>query len=256
MRQRPAGGGARARSASAADAPAPPALQPGVVTELVPAARRPGRWQLAVDGRAAGYVSLDLVERLGLHVGRVLDDALAAQVAAAIDEVAVYDRALGMLAARGRSSRDLRTRLVRAGALPAHADAAIARLQDAGLVDDAAYARQVARSRVATRGDSRRRVTQALAQAGVARPTADEAVAEVFEEESVDEAALVEQAARKRVRTLGDLDPAVRRRRLYGYLARRGHDASVIRAVVDRVLGERGKPNDGADPEDADFDDA
>ncbi len=233
MRHGPARGGPRS-----ADAPVLPTVLPGVVTELVPASRRPGRWELSVDGHAVGHVSLDLVDRLGLRVGRALDEESAAQLAAGVEELAVYDRALGMLAARGRSSRDLRQRLVRAGALPAHADAAIVRLQKAGLLDDSAYARQVARSRVATRGDSRRRVSQALAQAGVARTTADEAVADVFHEESVDEVALVEQAARKRLRTLGTLDPAVRRRRLYGYLARRGHDGAVIRSVVDRVLGE------------------
>ncbi len=220
------------------DAPVTPPVAAGVLTEITPAARRPGRWEISIDGRTVGAVSLDLVDRLALRVGRTIDEEAAAQLSAGMEEVAVYDRALGMLAARGRSSRDLRQRLIRAGASASHADTAIARLQDAGLLDDSAYARQVARSRVATRGDSRRRVTQALAQAGVARGTADEAVAEVFDEDAVDEAALVEQAARKRIRTLGDLDPAVRRRRLFGYLARRGHDAALIRTVVDRVLGE------------------
>ena len=243
------------RGPARSDGPDAPAVVPGVVTELVPAARRSGRWELSIDGRSAGYVSIEVVARLGLRVGRAIDDALASQLAAAIEEVAVYDRALGMLAARGRSSRDLRQRLIRAGATPVNADAAVTRLQDAGLVDDAAYARQVARSRVATRGDSRRRVSQALAQAGVARATADEAVADVFTEEAVDEVALVEQAARKRVRTLGDLDPAARRRRLYGYLARRGHDAGVIRAVVDGVLAERAEWQD-ADDADGDLTDA
>ncbi len=239
-----------------ADAPAEPTVRAGVVTGLTPASRRPGRWEVAVDGRAVGYVSIDLVERLALRVGRSIDADAAAQLEAGMAETAVYDRALGMLAARGRSSRELRQRLVRAGSLPAHADAAVARLQEAGLLDDSAYARQVARSRVATRGDSRRRVSQALAQAGVARQTADEAVADVFDEEAVDEAALVEDAARKRVRTLGDLDPATRRRRLYGYLMRRGHDAALIRGVVDRVVGgmddsDDDGASDGVDPRNA-----
>lgn len=225
------------RGPARADAPTGPTIVSGVVTELVPATRRPGRWQLAIDGQDVGHVSLDLVERLGLRVGRSLDDEFAAQLAVGIAEVAVYDRAVGMLAARARSARELRQRLVRAGARPDHVDSVITRLQGAGVLDDAEYARQVARSRVAGRGDSRRRVTQALAHAGVGRAVADEAVAAVYEEESVDEVRLAEQAAVKCVRTLGVLDPAVRRRRLYGYLARRGHDASIIRDVMARVLG-------------------
>ena len=240
-------GGAAHREA-AVSAEGSPRLRPGVLTGLVPAARRPGRWEVSVDGQAVGAVSLDLVERLGLRVGLALDAVEAERLADGLAEVAIYDRALGMLAARGRSSRELRQRLLRVGAGTVAVDAALARLRDAGLLDDARYARQVARSRVATRGDSRRRVSQVLAKAGVERGTADEAIADVFEEEAIDEAALVEDAARKRVRTLGELDPAVRRRRLYGYLARRGHEAGIIRAVVDRVLAGDGL--DGADPED------
>ncbi|GJG88419.1 hypothetical protein tb265_36000 [Gemmatimonadetes bacterium T265] len=225
------------RGPARADVPAEPAVRPGVITELTAVSRRPGRWDVVIDGRSVGRVSLDLVERLALRVGRDVDADLAGRLAAGVDEVAVFDRALGMLAACARSARDLRQRLVRVGASPAHADAAIARLRESGVLDDASYARQVVRGRVATRGDSRRRVSQVLAQAGVARTTADEAVADVFEEEAVDEVALVEQAARKRLRTLGDLEVVVRRRRLFAYLARRGHDAAVIRSVVDRLLG-------------------
>ncbi len=234
------------RAPARAESPAQPPVRAGVITEMVPATRRAGRWELSIEGRSVGVVSIDLVERMGVRVGRALDDAAAAQLSDGIMELSVYDSALGMLAARARSSRDLRHRLIRGGASPVHADAAIARLQEAGFLDDSEYARQVARSRVSTRGDSRRRVSQALAQAGVARSTADEAVAEVFVDEAVDEVALVEQAARKRVRSLGGLDSAVRRRRLYGYLARRGHDGAVIRDVVDRVLGEK---SEGADDE-------
>lgn len=241
-------------AAARADAPAAPAVTPGVVTALSPAARRPGRWELAVDGHVVGIVSIDAVERLAVRVGLTLDDKLAARLNEAIAEVAAYDRALGMLAARSRSSRDLRQRLLRAGIAAVHADAAIAKLQEAGFVDDAMYARQVARSRVAVRGDSRRRVAQALAQAGVSRTTADEAVSEVFEEEAVDEVALVEQAARKRLRTLGALDPAVRRRRLFGYLARRGHDGAVIRTVVDELLGAGAGKGSDVSEDDAELD--
>jgi regulatory protein len=209
-----------------------------VVTAIVAAPRREGRFEVAVDGRGAATVSLELVERLGLRVGQVLDEGRGAALADAAAALATYDRAVGMLAAQGRSAKELRRRLLLKGARAEHADAAVARLTEAGFLDDAEFARQVARSRVAGRGDSRRRVAQVLAQKGVARDVVDEAVAEVFADEGVDEDALVEAAARKRVRTLGAVDAATRRRRLYAFLARRGHDGSAIRRVMDRVLGE------------------
>lgn len=209
----------------------------GVVTALVASARREGRFEVAVDGKSAAVVSLDLIERLGLRVGVVLDEVQGSALVDGAAALAVYDRAVGMLAAQGRSAKDLRRRLLLKGARPEHADAAVARLTEAGYLDDASYARQVARSRVAGRGDSRRRVAQVLGQKGVAREVVDEAVRDVFADEAVDEDALVEEAARKKVRTLGGVDAAARRRRLYAFLARRGHDGAAIRRVMARVLG-------------------
>lgn len=223
------------RGAAGDDEPAPIV---GVVTAIVASARREGRFEVAVDGRAAATVSVELVERLGLRVGLVVDEARGLALGDAAAALAAYDRALAMLAAHGRSAKELRRRLLFKGVRAEHADAAIVRLSEAGFLDDAEFARQVARSRVTGRGDSRRRVAQVLAQKGVARDVVDGAVAAVFADEAVDEDALVEAAARKRVRTLGALDAPTRRRRLYAFLARRGHDGVAIRRVMDRVLGE------------------
>ena len=46
---------------------------------------------------------------------------------------------------------------------------------------------------------------------------------------------VVERAARKKLRALAPLDPAVRRRRLYAFLARRGYDGEDIRRAMDAV---------------------
>lgn len=239
----------RAAGRGSADADQEPAPIVGVVTAIVASGRREGRFDVVVDGKAAAVASLELIERFGLRVGAVLDEGRGAALADAAASLAVYDRAVGMLAAQGRSAKELRRRLLLKGATPEHADAAVARLGEAGFLDDAAYARQVARSRVAGRGDSRRRVAQVLAQKGVAREVVDEAVRDVFSDEGVHEDALVEEAARKRVRTLGALDAATRRRRLYAFLARRGHDGAAIQRVMARVLADAPEL-DGGDPGD------
>jgi regulatory protein len=73
----------------------------------------------------------------------------------------------------------------------------------------------------------------------VARDVSNEAVEEVFVEESVDEAASIERVARKKLRTLTSVDGATRKRRLYGFLARRGYDSDAISRVL-RVVLDRG----------------
>jgi regulatory protein len=208
-----------------------------ILTAIVPSARKPGRFELVVDGSVLAVVSLETVERLALCVGTDVDakrEAIAADAAG----LAVYDRAVTMLAARARSSADLRRQLVRKGEPGLLVDAAIARLQAAGFLDDAAYARAFTRSKALGGGASRRRVQQELARKGVARDVTDDAVAEVFEEEAIDEEASLDRLVQKRLRSLAKLEPAVRDRRLWSFLARRGFDADAIRKAIERVGGE------------------
>jgi regulatory protein len=143
-----------------------------------------------------------------------------------------------MLEARARGADELKRLLLRKGEPPADVDAALERLSGAGLIDDANYAKQVARSKALGAGMSRRRIQMELTKRGVAREISAAAIDEVFASESVDEDQLIERAARKKLRTLAKLDDLTRRRRLYAFLARRGYDADDIAKVLTLVLAE------------------
>ena len=205
-----------------------------VISAIVPAPRQPGRFEILIDGATTATLSLDAIERLQLRVGREvagLEERLALEAA----QLAVYDRALNMLAFRARSSAELARALMRKGAERSIVDRTIARLQEQGLLDDAAFAQSFTRAKVLGANQSRRRVQQHLARKGVAREVSDAAIAAVFQEEGVDQRELVEAAARKKLRTLAKQEPAVRRRRLYAFLARRGYDGDDIRRAMDAV---------------------
>jgi regulatory protein len=149
-----------------------------------------------------------------------------------------YDRALDLLEARARSVVELRRALIKKGEPVADVDSAIERLRRAGLLDDASYARQLARSKALGAGQSRRRIAQELARRGVARSVGDEAIAAVFDEEVVDEDGNIERVARKKMKTLAKLDSQVQRRRLYAFLARRGYDVDAINEVLGRLTAD------------------
>jgi regulatory protein len=150
-----------------------------------------------------------------------------------------YVRALDMLEARARGVAELRRLLIRKGEPAAEVDAAIDRLRDAGVLDDANFARQLTRSKAVGAGLSRRRIGQELARRGVARDVSNEAIEAVFEEDAVDEEASIERLARKKLRMLTKVDEAARKRRLYAFLARRGYDADDIQRVLRIVLADQ-----------------
>ena len=203
--------------------------------------RHPGRFEIVVDGKGFALLSLEAIEALKLAIGRDvsgLEERIAAEGAA----LRTYDRALNMLAFRARSSAELVRSLIRKGEPKELAERAVARLQEQGLLDDAAFAESFTRAKVLGAKQSRRRVQQGLARKGVARDVSDAAIATVFEEEGVDQSGIVIDAARKKLRTLAKLEPAVQRRRLYAFLARRGYDPDDIRRAMEDV--ERGARNE------------
>ena len=208
-----------------------------VISGIIPAPRQPGRFAVLVDGETMATLSLDVIERLQLAVGRDVAD-LIEQIALEAAQLKVYDRALNMLAFRARSPHELSRALVRKGEEKAHVDRAIERLKEQGLLDDAAFAQSFTRAKVLGANQSRRRVQQQLARKGVARDVTDAAIDVVFEEEGVDPRAIVEAAARKKMRSLRALEPAVRRRRLYAFLARRGYNGDDIRRAMEVLNGK------------------
>lgn len=206
------------------------------LTSISPSPRKPGRFDIDIDGMSTATVSIEAIERFGLATGVAIDDRTAVAIEREVAILHAYDRALNLLAARGRSSVELRRLLVRKGEPAESVDIAIERLVSVGFLDDAAFARQFARSKGVSGGLSRRRLQQELGRRGVSRETGAEAIETVFTEEGVDEEAAIERVARKKLRSLSSLDDATKRRRLYSFLARRGYDSDDIGRVTRQLL--------------------
>jgi regulatory protein len=213
-------------------------MTPGTITAITPSPRKPGRFSLEVDGQEVALISIEAIERLRLGTGRTLDERTALEVAREAGILETYDRALNMLASRGRSSAELRRLLVKKGEPADQVDVAIGRLEQTGFLDDAAFARQFSRSKAVGGGLSRRRLQQELSKRGVAREVSTEAIEQVFVEEAIDEDASIERVARKKLRTLMTADASTRKRRLYSFLARRGYDSADISRVLRLLLTE------------------
>jgi regulatory protein len=202
------------------------------------------RYVVEIDRGPAVVVSAEAIGELGLRVGGAIDEALARRLAIVAAELAVFDKAVALLAVRARSVRDLQLRLRRAGAEAPLIAKAIDRLIALRLLDDEAYARNLARSRAMSGGVSRRRIGQELQRRGVAREVADDAVDETLADVGLDEEGAALAIARRRVRALRTLDVRKQRQRLYAFLARRGYEVAIISRVVAAVVGGGAESDD------------
>jgi regulatory protein len=210
---------------------------PLVVSGLAGTPGRGDRMRISISGVEIGSITIDFVADHRLREGRDISRAIAAEIVAAVDRTTVLDKALDLLAIRARSGRDLRVRLRRAGAPDSDITWTIDRLVRQGLLDDASYARQVARAKVLGGGVSRRKVVNDLRRRGVSADIADHAIDATLREVDLDEEGAALQAAQKRMRSLSSLEPAKQRQRLYAYLARRGFGGDIVRRVIASVTG-------------------
>lgn len=208
-----------------------------MITALVPSVRPEGGVSVMVDNVERAVVPVEAVAELGLSVGRDFDD-VAVRVAESAAEMRAYDRALALLAHRGRSREELRRLLIRKGEPAPAVESALERLVRAGLLDDASYARSYSRSKVLGPGHSRRRLRDELTRRGVDRAIADDAIEDVLTDESVDEEAIIERVARRKLRTLSRANAETRERRLWAFLARRGYEPDDIRRAIAKVCAD------------------
>jgi regulatory protein len=143
-----------------------------------------------------------------------------------------HERALGLLAVRARSRRELERRLVQAGFDAEEIGDVLERLERVGLVDDEAFARQVAEHAFGNKLAGRRAVTEKLAAAGVKA----DLIASVLEGHGGDEEARAFELAEARASRMGTLEPAKAFQRLTSLLVRRGYDPDLARRAARRAL--------------------
>jgi regulatory protein len=145
---------------------------------------------------------------------------------------AAYIDGLKMLGRRELSEAQVRQRLVRKGHDADAIDQAVERLREGRAIDDVRTAEAIARTEIVLKRRGRRRVTQAIEQAGIAASTARVAVADVFS--TVDDEGLLESALVSRLRGRSRIEDDAECRRLYRYLLSQGfeheHVAKALKA--------------------------
>lgn len=135
-------------------------------------------------------------------------------------------RALGLLTRREHSRRELTRKLAARGVEADEAQAAVAKLADAGWQDDARFGQSLVRSRISG-GYGPLHVRAELGMHGLDREAVDAAMAS-FEG---DWAEVARDLVRRRFGDAGPSDPA-QRRKAADLLMRRGFDGDRIRAAT------------------------
>ena len=149
-----------------------------------------------------------------------------------------------LLAYRSRSRNELIEKLSARGFDDVVIAGVVSDLERYGYINDRKFAEEWAAHRVRLSGLGRRRIEQELRERGIDRALVGETLG-LFSRE--DEEVSARKAAEKKLRLLVRAEPAARRRRLAGYLERKGFSAEIIAAVM-KTISSASSTND---PEEA-----
>lgn len=150
------------------------------------------------------------------------------------DKGKVKDKALDLLTVRGRTRAELQKRLAVHGRSET-VEKVLDRLEETGLVDDAVFAKDRARSCAVNKGWGPRKIRDDLARRGLGSDLIEEALEAAYEEESSSE--IMRRVAEKK---FGDtlskgerLEPKVKAK-IMRFLFGRGFEGDDIRRLLDR----------------------
>jgi len=192
----------------------------GTITALKFEAHSQQRVSVYLDGEPAFW--LPALEAARLRHGQVLSDAEIAALRALDERECAYEQAVRFLGFRPRSRAELAQYLRRKRVADEIVSDVLARLKDAGYLDDEAFARFWVENRQMFRPRSQRALGIELRQKGVSREVVHDAVSEQ------DDEAAAWQAVEGRLSRWSDLNPDELRPKITGFLARRGFGYSTI----------------------------
>lgn len=200
------------------------------ITALQPQRRKEDRLNLYLDGEFA--FSLHASVAAGLQVGQALSPEAAERLQHQDAVHKACERALRLLSYRPRSRAELAQRLRSKGIAESIYQEALDKLEDAGWIDDAVFARFWVEEREYFRPRSQRALRTELRRKGVSDSLIEESLQEINEQESA------YQAAFGRAQRWARLDYQTFRRRLGGFLQRRGFDYGIVKETVERLWKE------------------
>ncbi|MCZ8519979.1 MULTISPECIES: RecX family transcriptional regulator [Paenibacillus] len=217
--------------------------QGGTITKVEQQKRTKSRYNIYIDESFAFSVHEDILIRHHLLKGEVVERETLVKILTEEERNRAYLDAIRLLSSRLRSAHEIRSRLKLKGYGPDLISGVVERLRKENYLNDAEFAQMLTKQRVLSQKKGRHFIKQELQQKGVAKEEILEAIAGVDEETEYE---MAHQLAVKRYAGEMRKDPLKARRKIAGFLQRRGYPGS----VVSRVLGTLPRHSDESEWED------
>ena len=200
------------------------------ITAIVRQKRNPDRVNIFLDDDYA--FGLTRIVAAWLQVGQYLSEEKIASLQAEDAREVAYLKAIKYLDYRERSEAEIRIHLNKRDINERVIEDVIARLRRSGLVDDRRFAANWVENRLEFRPRGRRALFYELRQKGISEEIIQETLDPINDEE------LAYQAAINKAKNFHSLEWDDFRKKMLGYLSRRGFSYHTTSTILTRVWGE------------------
>jgi len=148
--------------------------------------RRKGLSELFIDGEPSVKLDTQVVLRSGLGEGSLLDNEQLHTLIRDSEKYRANEKALYLLEFRNHTQKELQEKIKRSGISQEAAREAAEKMEEIGLLDDAAYAKNLARTLFERKKYGFRRVQQELRLKGISPEIAEQVLVEFAPEDAAE----------------------------------------------------------------------
>ena len=222
------------------------------ITSIQAVSELPSHQHLFLNGTPFVVIHTSLVEKFGLRIGLEIEAEIIEKLIAADEVMRAKNYALRLLREEkdplaadasedprpiGKpkiyTKNEMEQRLAREGFSAKAIETSIEELIHSGHIRDRKYAENWIVRRQKSNPRGKKLLKKELVNKGIDRETAEQVVAKV---ETEDETKVALQIAKKRMKQYTGLPIHVAKRRLHGFLARRGFASETVRHVLEQIF--------------------
>ena len=193
----------------------------------------PARRILYLDGAYFDSVDAGCIPKLGLRIGLEIELEVLQKLIEADEGMRAKGYALELLSDQTYSKNQMIRQLGQKGFSPEAIDMTLEDLEQLGHIKDEQFAKKWVDRRQRSRPKGKRMLEQELANQNIDKATVDRVISGI---DDAEEANIALGLAQKQVKRYQSLPSQVAKRRLHGFLLRRGFSYETIQAVIERVL--------------------
>lgn len=193
----------------------------------------PLRRILFLDGAYFDTVDADCLPKFGLRIGLAIEEEVLQKLIEADEGMRAKCCALELLSSRGYSKCQMIDQLEQKGFGARAIDATLEDLEQLGYIKDEEFAKKWVVRRQRSKPKGKRVLAHELADQRIDKTTVDRVIAGI---DDVEEANTALQLAQKQAKRYASLPLQVAKRRLHGFLLRRGFEYETIQSAIERVL--------------------